>query len=114
MSNPYQSPSQIPGPNYPQYPHGGDSTGGVIPYKNPYALAAYYVGIGSLLCCVFPIPLLTLIPIVLGVIGLIKRGQNPQIKGSAHAWIGIVLGVITTLWTFLFTIFLIVGLIAGG
>jgi hypothetical protein len=96
MSNPYQSPTQFPGPNYPQHPGQGDATGGVIPYKNPYALIAYYSGIGGLLCCITPVPL-GLVPVVLGIIGLQKRAQNPHIKGSVHAWIGIVLGVISAM-----------------
>jgi hypothetical protein len=95
MSNPYQPP-----PGVPQYhPPGsgeGDATGGVIPYKNPYALTAYYLGILSLLCCITGLPW-GLIPVVLGIIGLRKRAQNPVIKGSVHAWIGIVLGTISAL-----------------
>ncbi|MGI8981504.1 MAG: DUF4190 domain-containing protein [Pirellulaceae bacterium] len=97
MSNPYQSPSNYPGSQYPQSPYGqGDATGGVIPYKNPYALSAYYAGIFTLLCCIFPIPL-GIAPVVLGIIGLQKRAQNPVIKGSVHAWIGIVLGGLSTI-----------------
>ena len=73
----------------------GDFTGGIIPYKNPAALIAYYCGIFSL------IPLLGLfvgIPaVILGVIGLRKRKANPVIKGAVHAWIGIGLGGLTTL-----------------
>ncbi len=94
MSNPYQSPSNFP---HPQYPHGqGDATGGVIPYKNPNALIAYYVGIISMLLCFFGLPV-GIIAVVLGIIGLRKRAENPVIKGSVHAWIGIVLGSISTL-----------------
>lgn len=109
MSNPYQSPSNYPHPQYPQYPHGqGDATGGVIPYKNPCALIAYYVGIASLLSCIIPLPV-GIVAVVLGVIGLKKRAENPVIKGSVHAWIGIVLGGITTL----FSIFVIIMVIAA-
>jgi hypothetical protein len=73
----------------------GDATGGIIPYKNPAALIAYYCGIFS----IFPIlGLLCGIPgIVLGIIGLRQRRANPIIKGSIHAWIGIVMGSLTTL-----------------
>lgn len=75
----------------------GDVTGGLIPYKNPTALIAYYCGIFSL------IPLLGLfagIPaVILGIIGLRKHKANPVVKGVAHAWIGIGLGGFTTvLW----------------
>ena len=34
---------------------------------------------------------------VLGIIGLKNRAKNPVIKGSVHAWIGIILGGICTL-----------------
>jgi hypothetical protein len=88
---PYKPPTAYGAPNDPQ----GDSTGGVIPYKNAPALIAYYLGIFSLIPClglVFAIPAL-----ILGIIGLQKRKQNPAVKGSAHAWIGIVLGAICTL-----------------
>ena len=107
MSNPYQTP-----PNYPQYPQHqyppgqGDATGGVIPYKNPCALIAYYVGIISCLLCFFGIPI-GIVSVVLGVIGLQRRAANPAIKGSVHAWIGIVLGAISTLGAILMIICII-------
>jgi hypothetical protein len=73
----------------------GDGTGGLIPYKNPAALAAYYLGLFSL----FPLlGLFLAIPaLVLGVAGLRARKRDPSIKGSVHAWIGIVMGGIFTL-----------------
>jgi len=68
----------------------GDSTGGIIPYKNPHALTAYYLGVFSI------IPLLGLFlgaaALVLGIIGLRKRRERPIIRGAAHAWIGIIAG----------------------
>jgi hypothetical protein len=110
MSNPYQSPSPAPNHPYPQPTGQGDATGGVIPYKNPYALTAYYLGILFLLCCITPLPL-GLVPLVLGIIGLKKRAENPVIKGSAHAWIGIVLGAFSTLGSILSAIVWIVTLL---
>jgi Domain of unknown function (DUF4190) len=84
--NPAQPP---PIPNFSQ-PEQGDSTGGLIPYKNPYALVAYYTGIFSL------IPLLgfilSLIAVPLGIIGLRQRKKRPVISGAVHAWVGIVCG----------------------
>lgn len=68
----------------------GDATGGIIPYKNPPALIAYYCGVFSLIPCVGFI--LGLAAVILGVSGLKKRKQNPLIRGQVHAWIGIVLG----------------------
>jgi hypothetical protein len=76
----------------------GDATGGVIPYKNPKALLAYYLGILS------GLPLIGL-PIgvaafILGFLGLRDRNRNPVIKGSVHAGIGIGCGcVFSLLWT---------------
>lgn len=68
----------------------GDSTGGIIPYKNPHALTAYYLGVFSV------IPLLGFIAggvaVPLGISGLRKRKATPVIRGSIHAWIGIILG----------------------
>jgi hypothetical protein len=76
----------------------GDGTGGLIPFKNPKALIAYYLGIFS------GLPLIGL-PIgvaafVLGIMGLRDRARNPIIKGSIHAGIGIGCGgFFALLWT---------------
>lgn len=93
--NPYQATGQPPGVKSaghpaPQNQNQGDATGGVIPYKNPPALIAYYVSILSLLP-VLGIPF-GIAAFILGIIGLKKRAANPVIKGAAHAWIGIILG----------------------
>ena len=73
----------------------GDGTGGIIPYKNPKALLAYYLGILS------GLPLIGLpfgiAAFVLGIQGLRARKKNPAIKGSVHAGIGIGCGAIFTL-----------------
>ena len=85
----------------------GDATGGIIPYKNPPALIAYYLGIFSFI----PIfGLFLAIPaFILGLKGLKKRRENPAVKGSVHAWIGIIMGGFFTLaWTAL------IGLILFG
>jgi len=92
-ANPYVTPQaeQVtyvppqPGPEMQ-----GDATGGLIPYKNKYALIAYYLGIFS-----FFIPFSGIASIVLGVKGLQARKRNPVIKGSVHAIVGIVAGVCT-------------------
>lgn len=74
----------------------GDSTGGVIPYKNPKALLAYYLGILSGLPLIgLPIGIVAL---VLGVQGLQARKRNPVIKGSIHAGIGIGCGCFFSLF----------------
>lgn len=92
--SPFQSPQHASKP--PATPSGeGDGTGGVIPYKNMPALLAYYFGLFSLFPCV---GILLAIPaLILGIMGLRKRRQNPAVKGSVHAWIGIVMGGIFTL-----------------
>ncbi len=113
MSNPYESPSPPP-PYEPKLGqlNEGDSTGGVIPYKNPSALMAYYFSIGTLICCVTPLPL-GIIPVALGIIGLRKRKENPVIKGSVHAWIGIVLGGLSAIGSLLMIVVLIFSALAG-
>lgn len=94
--NPFESPEpQTAFPYAAPADQQGDSTGGVIPYKNMPALLAYYFGLFSLLPC---FGLFLAIPaFVLGIMGLRKRKQNPAVKGSAHAWIGIVMGGLMTL-----------------
>jgi hypothetical protein len=91
MTNPYQSPEHGP---YRQ-PATGDATGGLIPDKNVPALIAYYLGIFSLLP-VIGLPL-GMVAVVLGIMGLVKKSKTPQVRGTAHALIGIILGSITTL-----------------
>lgn len=73
----------------------GDATGGIIPYKNPKALIAYYLGIFSGLPLIgLPLGIAAL---VLGIMGLRDRNRNPVIKGSIHAGIGIGCGLLFTL-----------------
>jgi hypothetical protein len=92
-TDPFKSPEH--GNQPPVQPGEGDSTGGIIPYKNTPALIAYYLGIFSLIPCA---GLVLAIPaVILGIMGLRKRAQNPAVKGTAHAWIGIILGSICTL-----------------
>jgi len=89
-SEPAQPPplayASSPQPDAPQ----GDATGGLIPYKNPHALVAYYIGFASL------IPVIgffcAIAAIWLGISGLRHRKKQPHIRGSVHAWIGIIFG----------------------
>ncbi len=98
--NPYE-PSDQSEPFSRQQPPGpvqGDNTGGIIPYKNPKALIAYYLGILSGLPLI-GLPL-GIAAFVLGVLGLRDRKRNPAIKGSVHAYIGIGCGgIFTVFWT---------------
>ena len=68
----------------------GDSTGGIIPYKNPHALTAYYLGCFSIIPVVGFF--LGLGAVALGIMGLKKRRGNPVTKGSLHACVGILFG----------------------
>jgi hypothetical protein len=67
----------------------------LIPYKNARALAAYYLGIVSL------IPLVGMLlgpaAVVLAILGLRFVKANPTAKGTGHALVGIILGGLTTL-----------------
>ncbi len=80
----------------------GDATGGLIPYKNGMALAAYYCGVFSL------IPFLGLIlgPIafVLGILGLRYAGRHPKARGQVHAIVGIGLATFTLLYHIVFAL----------
>jgi uncharacterized membrane protein HdeD (DUF308 family) len=73
----------------------GDATGGIIPYKNPHALAAYYLGVFSIIP-VFGF-FLGVAAIPLGISGLRQKRRNPVIRGGVHAWIGIVGGSLSVL-----------------
>lgn len=87
-----------------------DNTGGLIPYKNPPALTAYYLAVASLIPC---IGILTGIPaLILGIKGLKRANREPWIKGKAHAWIGIILGGgMALVWTLAIAIPLIMALL---
>ncbi len=65
----------------------------LIPTKNPSSLAAYYLGFLSLLPVIgliFSVPAL-----VFGVLALRALSRDPQIEGGGHAWVGIVLAVLS-------------------
>lgn len=90
----------------------GDATGGVIPYKNPSALIAYYLGIFSLFPVVgFPLGIAS---IVLGFKGLKARRLQPVIKGKAHAIVGIVCGFLGMLFHIPFGLGLIAAIVAAA
>ena len=62
----------------------------VVPYKNPKALIAYYLGIFSLIPC-FGL-LLGAAAFILGILGLKAAKEHPEAHGKVHAWVGIILG----------------------
>ena len=64
----------------------------LVPRNGP-AVSAYYLGVFS-----FLLPVILSIPaIILGVVGLNYAKKNPQAKGQAHAWTGIILGIVAPL-----------------
>ncbi len=65
-----------------------DGTGGVIPFRNQPALWSYYLGVFSLIPC-FPIGV---VAFVLGIRGLREVRDDPRVRGTIHAWIGILVG----------------------
>ncbi|HTU89065.1 MAG TPA: hypothetical protein VMF69_03110 [Gemmataceae bacterium] len=72
-----------------------DAVSTLIPYKNGRALAAYYLGVFSLIPCLAL--LLGPAALVLGILGLRYVSANPSAKGTGHAIAGVVLGSLTTL-----------------
>ncbi|RYF42459.1 MAG: hypothetical protein EOO38_19700 [Cytophagaceae bacterium] len=96
-------------PSYAPAPMQGDGTGGVIPFKNPNALASYYIGLFSLL----PVASYVMGPaaIFLGVKGLKYAKQYPIVKGQAHAWVGIICGGLWTLVYYGFTLLMIIAMV---
>jgi len=119
MSNPYEPPETAPDAGqivscpacnqpvsfaaaacphcgHPLRQSGGDETvATVVPYRNPKALFAYYLGVFSLMPC-FGL-LLAPFAFVLGILGLRYRKRNPQAHGLAHAWVGIIIGGLSIL-----------------
>lgn len=82
--------------SFPAQPNsGGDATGGLIPYKNTPALLGYYMSVFSLIPGLGNI--LGLVAAIFGFIGLSNKKKNPAIKGTAHCWVAIVLGMLTFL-----------------
>lgn len=92
---------------------GGTGSGGdavvatMIPYKNPAALIGYYTSIASL------IPFLGHLAgpaaIILGVMGFRAVKREPTRKGTAHAWVAVILGSLTTLFYWGIVIVMIIG-----
>ena len=81
----FAAPPPAPAPASAQ---GDSGISTVIPYKNVPALTAYYIGVFCIICP----PILSIPAIVLGVKGLRNVKKNPEVKGTAHAWIGILSG----------------------
>ena len=67
----------------------------LIPYTNPKALIAYYLGVFGLIPCLGF--LLGPAALILGILGLRFVQKHPSSKGTGHAIAGIVLGSLETL-----------------
>jgi hypothetical protein len=78
-----------------------------IPSRNGPALTSYYLGIFSLLPC-FGLPM-GIAAIYFGLQGLSRVRQNPEVRGGAHAWVGLICGALFGL----FNLLLVAGVIAG-
>ena len=72
-----------------------DATGGLIPYKNLYALVGYYLSIFSMIPFV-GIPL-GVAGIICGIVGVRRRNRNPMVRGTAHAWFAILFSALVIL-----------------
>jgi hypothetical protein len=79
-----------------------------IPYRNPKALIAYYLGVFALIPCLG----LALGPaaLILGIMGLRYSGRHPEARGAGHAITGIVLGALTALLNWGVVVALAIGL----
>ncbi len=73
-----------------------DQTGGLIPYKNGWALVSYYCGVFALIPCVGGA--LGIFAVVFGFLGLSHARLHPESKGTVHAIIGITLGILVVLF----------------
>lgn len=70
---------------------GRSAISSLFPYRNVYALVAYYCGVASIVPLV---GLLFCIPaVVFGRLGLKAWRRHPRFKGRFHAWFGILAGV---------------------
>jgi hypothetical protein len=65
-----------------------DTFGGMMPTTNGAALAAYYLGIFSIIP--FVGIALGVAAVVLGIKGLRNAREHPEVKGKIHAWVGII------------------------
>lgn len=90
-NTPWPPPPPPQGQSPPYAPPPPDNTlGGLIPVRNSQALIAYYLGVFSLIPCLGIV--LGIAAFVLGLRGLAFANQNPEVKGKAHAWVGIIAG----------------------
>jgi hypothetical protein len=97
-------PPAIPSASAPAT--GGDVLGTIIPVKNGKALTAYYCAIFGLIPCVTFI--LGPTALIMGILGLKAVKRTPGLPGTAHAWVGIILGGLQTLAVVAWFLFVVV------
>jgi hypothetical protein len=80
-------------------PPTNDAVSSIIPYKNVLALVSYYTGVFGLISCfLFGFGgIFGIVPVITGVLALVKAGKDAEARGRAHAWIGIALGALELL-----------------
>lgn len=89
-------------------PTANETISTIIPYKNPQALTAYYLGVFS----IFPLLgfFLGTAAFILGIRGLQFARTHPGSKGQVHAWIGIIAGGLFALLYFALGVLLVIGI----
>jgi hypothetical protein len=90
----------------------GDPVAALVPYTNPRALIAYYLGVFSLIPALGA--LLGPAALVLGILGLKHVKAKPAARGTGHAIAGIVLGSLTSLFNWGLILFLGLAMMAGA
>jgi hypothetical protein len=100
-----QSHPPVVGSNMPP---ANEAISTIIPYKNPQALIAYYLGVFS----IFPFIglFLGIAAFILGIRGLGFARTHPGSKGRVHAWIGIVAGGFFGLVYLILSVLLVIGI----
>jgi hypothetical protein len=90
---------------------GNETVATIIPYRNPQALVAYYLGLFSLFHVLGFF--LAVVAVILGIRGLLFAGRNPQAKGKVHAWVGIICGGLFGLFNLLIIVAMFIGFAAS-
>jgi len=86
-----------------------DTLGGLMPSKNGPALAAYYLGVFSAIPFL-GIPL-GIAALIFGIKGVRRAREHPEVKGKAHAWVGIIAG---GLFSLLYLILVVLAVVSSG
>lgn len=112
-ANPYASPMTAGSAPLPAAGAAvADPISTLVPTGNPAALWSYYLGLFSLFpLCGSPMGIVAL---VMGIKGLRAANRKPEIRGKAHAWVGIICGSLFGLFNTLLLVGVIVGLVTAA